>query len=227
MTYLNKLWVYLAFVFLFSIALCSEILAQQITFDAEHAQNVITNHAFREVAESQIRSYNNQMAQDLKNTNESLLRFTAAKELVYRSLVEVNNLLRDGKQAKTVSLLLSRITENTNRLMKTAGTDPFYLPFAKSTIEYMTTQAFGLVNEVQTIVVNPKVLMEHTQRDRLLQEILFRLRMISASLSRICNVVDYNKSKGFWRAVNPFQTYIDRDKMIIQDIIRKAGYLKQ
>src|SRR5699024_63053 len=196
-----------------------------ITFDAEHAWNIEFNHGARTTAETSIKSYNNKMLQDLKSTNESLLRFTAAKELVYRSLVEVNNLLRDGKQGKTITLLLARITENTNRLMKAAGSDPLYLPFATRTMEYMTAQALGLVNEVQAVVVNPKILMEHKQRDSLLQNILFRLRMISASLSRICNVVEYNKSKGFWKAVNPFQNYINRDRAIIQDIIRKAGYV--
>lgn len=227
MIYLNKTVQLHAFVLLFSVAATARATAQQITFDVEHAKNIEINHGFRTSAESTIRSYNNQMLQDMESTNESLLRFTAAKELVYRSLVEVNNLLRDGKQAKTIALLLSRITQNTNRLMKTAGSDPLYLPFATRTMEYMTSQALGLVNEVQAVVVNPKILMEHRQRDHLLQNILFRLRMIAASLSRICNVVEYNKSKGFWKAVNPFQNYINRDKAIIQDIIRKAGYLKR
>src|SRR5699024_9850389 len=210
-----------------SVAAAAGATAQQITFDVEPAGNITTNHVARTSAESIIRSYNNEMVQDMESTNESLLRVTAATELVSRSLVEVNNLLRDAKQAKTVALLLYRITQNTNRLMKTAGSDPLYLPFATRMMEYMTSQALGLVNEVQAVVVNPKILMEHRQRDHLLQNILFRLRMIAASLSRICNVVEYNKSKGFWKAVNPLQNYINRDKAIIQDIIRKAGYLKR
>ena len=225
MTSLNKA-VLLSF-FLFWLMKVENGHAQEITFDAEHAGNVQKNHVARTAAEATVKSYNEAMLQDFKAANESLLRFTAAKEMVYSSLTEVNNLLRDGKQAKLISRLVVQVTKNTNRLRKAVGPDPAYLPFANKTIEYMTVQAVGLAEEVRSVVLNPQVLMEHKQRDRLLQNILFRLRMISASLSSICNTIEYTKSKGFWKAANPFQNYIDRDRVVIQDIIRKAGYLKR
>src|SRR5699024_4167800 len=135
--------------------------------------------------------------------------------------------LKDGKQAKHAAQLVAKITTNASRLTRIAGSDPQYIVFANRMIAYVTEQSIGLANEIQQVVLNPSLLMEHAQRDKLLQDITFRLLMISASLERICLAAEYAKSKGFWKSINPFNNYLARDKAIMRDIIRKASYIKK
>lgn len=201
--------------------------AQQITIDTEHLAQVGLNHGSRLVSEELIYREAKAIAADIEESNNLLLRFTLAKEMVYQSLIQVNELLKDGKQAKHAAQLVAKITTNASRLTRIAGSDPQYLVFANRMIAYVTEQSIGLANEIQQVVLNPSLLMEHAQRDKLLQDITFRLRMISASLERICLTAEYAKSKGFWKSINPFNNYLARDKAIMRDIIRKAGYIKK
>ncbi len=201
--------------------------AQQITIDTEHLAQVGLNHGSRLVSEELIYREAKAIAADIEESNNLLLRFTLAKEMVYQSLIQVNELLKDGKQAKHAAQLVAKITTNASRLTRIAGSDPQYLVFANRMIAYVTEQSIGLANEIQQVVLNPSLLMEHAQRDKLLQDITFRLRMISASLERICLTAEYAKSKGFWKSINPFNNYLARDKAIMRDIIRKASYIKK
>lgn len=201
--------------------------AQQITIDTEHLAQVGLNHGSRLVSEELIYREAKAIAADIEESNNLLLRFTLAKEMVYQSLIQVNELLKDGKQAKHAAQLVAKITTNASRLTRIAGSDPQYLVFANRMIAYVTEQSIGLANEIQQVVLNPSLLMEHAQRDKLLQDITFRLRMISASLERICLTAEYAKSKGFFKSINPFNNYLARDKAIMRDIIRKASYIKK
>jgi len=208
------------------LAACASSVAQEITLDHEHLNQVIKNHSHRLLSEELISSKASEIENNLSNANDQILQLAAVRERLYNSLRSVNEILKSGKQVKYLGILLNRIIALSSELYQTASQHPKYLIFTKNAAEYLKDQSLALAADINLLISNPEVLMEHSTRDQLLQDITFRMQIIAGSLSSMLNSLQFAHQKGFWRAINPFAKYTSKNKAIIREITRKTSLLK-
>lgn len=208
------------------LAACTSSLAQEITLDQEHLNQVIKNHSARLLSEELISTTALEIESNLNNANDQILQLVAVRERLYNSLRTVNEALKSGKQIRYLGVLLNRIINLSTELYQIASQHPKYLIFTKNAAEYLKDQSLALAADINLLISNPKVLMEHSTRDQLLQDITFRMQVIAGSLSSMLNSLKFAHQKGFWKAINPYAEYTSKNKAIIRDIIRKTSLLK-
>ena len=85
-------------------------------------------------------------------------------------------------------------------------------------IGYVTglTLSFGDVNQ-----------MKASDRKLLFDYVLMQLSEIQELSGNLVNTIAYSNLSTLLRSINPFQSYIDQDKTVAEDIIQNAKYLKQ
>ena len=205
---------------------CTSSVAQEITLDQEHLNQVIKNHSHRLLSEELISNKASEIESNLINANDQILQLVTVRERLYSSLRTVNEVLKSGKQVRYLGVLLNRIIALSNELYQTASQHPEYLIFTKNAAEYLKSQSLALAADINLLISNPEILMEHSTRDQLLQDITYRMQIISGSLSSMLNSLKFAHQKGFWKAINPYAKYTSKNKAIIRDIIRKTSLLK-
>ncbi|MNL70284.1 hypothetical protein D3C87_1952640 [compost metagenome] len=76
--------------------------------------------------------------------------------------------------------------------------------------------SFGAVNQMKA--ADRKILFDH---------VLYELNTLQELSAILLNAMQVSQTSGLLRTLNPFQSYVDQDKELVQDIIRNAGYLKK
>lgn len=158
----------------------------------------------------------------------NLASFLIAKNRVYDALFNVNSLFRQGKHLQRVGELTVDIADELNLLSREITKSPEYAVFIKKYLQNTTYQLSGIVSEVSDIVLGDKrtgVMIDPHERDAILSSIEIKLKLISANLYLMRNQIQYAKIDGFWKNANPFKDWINQDKRMVEDIIRRSKYL--
>ncbi|HLT86491.1 MAG TPA: hypothetical protein VKZ57_02810 [Sphingobacterium sp.] len=210
---------------------CLNLNAQYYTFyiDKEHMAIFAANQAMRSLMESQLTNQTGEINQNWEKINANATKLLLAKDIVYRSLTQVNEVLKDGLVAKQIPLLVNDIYSECSRLVNEVSDAPQYALFASQTISNVQTQATLLAAEVSEFITKGglEALMDNRTRDQLLTNIITRLKILRASISVIRSTIQRAKVYGFWRSLNPFQAWINQDIYIVNNIIRDYNRLLQ
>lgn len=216
------------FVFLFSVAATAGATAQMV-FNDTGTSALLASNGFM---------INGRM----KNSNKVLDKFSKTQtmvaaqlediqskhNLVLKGLQEVSGVLSDAITVKNIYAILNDVNKHIGDITSFAASNPQYLAFTSKAMGIARGRITNITTEVASLLASdPNVLMNSGKRKEFLNEIYFDLMMLRSSLYGILLSMESAKRIGFWRAINPFQKYIDQDKMIMQDIIRKAGYIKR
>lgn len=150
----------------------------------------------------------------------------------YRDLQERYHALGTVISAANIGIqatpMLNHIIRNQASIYQMAYSNPMLIGMAYQTEIEFVSKARSLVNYLIGLSASVGAInqMKASHRKILFDYVLTELNTIQAMSENLLNSMYYTNLVGGLRSLNPFQTYIDQDKELVQDIIRNAQFLK-
>lgn len=145
---------------------------------------------------------------------------------VYKGLKEVNGTLKNGIQVQNIYNNLNKIITNVNGIYTEVQDAPEYSVFAYKSVQLVTNKATDIYTDVADLLTSGELnLATSGDRKRLLYNIENNTRLMNVYLINVRWAIKRAKKKGFWKSINPFQTYVNTDKAIFEQILNNAGTL--
>ncbi|RZJ23698.1 MAG: hypothetical protein EON51_02130 [Acinetobacter sp.] len=201
--------------------------AQRVVFDKGHFSIVNENGTVRNAAEISHHQYLGRINNNLQDINVNVGAVVAAQTLIYQGLSNVNSAIKNALAAKNMAFVISDIMDYSSKMVEMGRAEPYLLLFAEDMGRQMKVRSFNLVNEVSGFVLKEgqNVLMDYNARDQLLRKITTELQIIAGLTYGAWKAMYWAKKRGIVKSLNPWASYINNDKVIVNDIIRNAKYL--
>lgn len=147
------------------------------------------------------------------------------QDKILKGLSEVSGTLTNGLQVKEIYADLKDCTRYSNEISKLVKDHPEYAIFGAKATETTYKEVLKMSSEVSELLKSGELnLATAGDRYKLLYEIASKVKMLKVWLATISLNLDRAKRLGFWRAINPFQGYINTDKDIVRNIMDKYKY---
>ncbi|MDD4193239.1 MAG: hypothetical protein PHI28_18025 [Mangrovibacterium sp.] len=206
-----------------------DIVDAQITsyVDYNHFTSFMINQNARMAAEGILTRQTDSIKGNIDQINTNLLQLVAARTIIHNSLAEVNELFKDGRMMSYMTGLISDILSEASQISKMAAEDPEIVIFASESVNSIKIQALELYEEISTFINagGTQSMMNNGTRDELLRKITQRLQLLRGSLFALRNNLYWKRMYGLWNSLNPFSSWVNQDRRIIDQIIREAKAL--
>jgi hypothetical protein len=202
--------------------------AQQYVFDPQYFTSVVSNGAVRSSAEQTHNQYLGKIHNNIDDININVGSVVTAQTIIYNSLSNVNSALKDGLAVKNMAFITNDMISYLNLSLELAKAEPYLLLFATNIQNEMRIKAVGLVSDVSAYVLKSgdNVLADYNSRDQLLRKVTQRLQILDGLAYGAWRAMYWAKQRGIVTSIDPFQTYINRDKLFVQQIIQNSKYLQ-
>jgi len=209
--------------------LAKNLPAQTMVYDRNHFQIVNENAAMRNVSEI---GYQNSLDEIRRNTDDigvNMASLALVQTMIHQSLSEVNEALKDAIQVKQMGRIIQQIYSTSDQVMESASHDPILLLFAETYLSQAKERSLSLVSEVSDFILaeGSNILISHNVRDELLTKVYRELQMINAYMLAVRNSMYWAKMNGTLRKLNPYQTYINQDINLINQILIQKQTLER
>ena len=153
------------------------------------------------------------------------IQLAAANEIqnkIYKGLSEVSGTLQNGMQLKRIREELKECLEYYREVNTMIQRHPQFAPFAHKAMKGAYEQALQLGTEIISVTTGGKDQLA-TAGDRYMLLSRIESRIVGLKLWFLTMQISMQNVErmGIIRALNPFQTYIDTDKDIIQNILER------
>jgi hypothetical protein len=218
------------------VALCfllvqsGRLLAQgyEIVYDHQHFESVTANAAVRSAAESTHEEYLGKINNNIIGLNTNVASVVLAQTMIYQALSNVNSALKDGLEVKNMAVIIADMTGYINQALALAKNDPALLLFADNIASQMRARAVTLVSDVSGFVLKEgsNVLADYNTRDQLLHQVIQQLQILDGLAYGAWKAMYWAKERGIIASLDPFRSYINKDKIFVSQIIQNARFLK-
>ena len=149
------------------------------------------------------------------------------QDKIYKGLSEVSSILTNLSNVKEIARMATAISGDLNDVMELAGENPALLVFAERNANMFQQRATSLALEVSSFVLKggENNLMDAGERSKLINQILNEMVILRSYTYGMYRSMYFAQMKGIFKALNPFQGYINLDIQLAQDIARKAKTL--
>ena len=150
------------------------------------------------------------------------------QDKIYKGLSEVSSILTNLSNVQEIARIATGISSDLSQVMDLAGENPALLLFAERNATLFQQRATSLALEVSSFVLKggENNLMDAGERSKLINQILTEMVILRSNFYGMYRAMYFAQMKGFVRALNPFQGYINVDIQLAQDIARKAKTLQ-
>jgi hypothetical protein len=215
---------------LFLLAQCFSLsaFAQEYVFDSSYFESVFYNEAARSGAEQTHNQYLGKINNNLDDINLNVGSVVLAQTIIYNGLANVNSTLKDGLAVKNMAVLTSDMISYLQQCLALAKAQPYLLQFATGIENEMQQRALALVTDVSGYVLKEgsNVLADYNSRDQLLEKVTQQLQILDALAYGAWRAMFWAKERGILASINPWQNFINQDKMFVQQFIGNAKYLQ-
>lgn len=218
---------YIILLLLMSCWLCSR--AQEYVIDYQYLASVEANQAVRMSAEQTHDQYLDKINNNLNTINLNVGSVVTAQTIIYNGLANVNSALKDGLAVKNMAVITGDMISYLQQCLQLAKAQPYLLLFATGIEHEMQIRALGLVSDVSGYVLREggNVLADYNGRDQLLKKVTMQLQILDGLAYGAWRAMFWAKERGILASLNPWQNFINRDKLFVQQIIAGAKYLQQ
>jgi hypothetical protein len=203
--------------------------SQSVVFDPQHFLAVMENGSVRTGAESTHNQYLGNINSNLNNINTNVGSVVLAQTIIYNALSDVNSALKDGIAVKNMSVEISDMISYLNQCLAMAKDEPYLLLFASNIESEMVTKSTALLTDVSGYILKEggNVLADYNSRDQLLRKVTQQLQILNSLAYGAWRAMYWAKERGLIASLNPWQSFINKDKQFVTNIIQNAKYLKQ
>jgi hypothetical protein len=127
-----------------------------------------------------------------------------------------------------MAFITSDMISYLQQCLELAKAQPYLLLFATGIEHEMQVRALGLVSDVSGYVLKEgsNVLADYNGRDQLLKKVTQQLQILDSLAYGAWRAMFWAKERGILASINPWQNFINRDKLFVQQIIGNAKYLQ-
>jgi len=206
----------------------SPLKAQEYVIDPQYLASVEANQAVRMSAEQTHNQYLNKINNNLNNLNINVGSVVTAQTIIYNGLANVNSALKDGLEVKYMATITSDMISYLDQALALAKAKPYLLLFASGIANEMKFRAVLLVTDVSGFVLKEgsNVLADYNGRDQLLRKITIQLQILDSLAYGAWRAMYWASQQSLLATLNPWQAYINKDKLFVQQIISNAKYLQ-
>jgi hypothetical protein len=206
-----------------------EVKSQTVVFDQNHFTIVNANAAMRNVSEI---GYHKTLDIIKQNTDDIILNSSSlamVQTMIVNSLTQINEGFKDAILVKMIGETVLDITSVSAEAFQLASDNPVLFLFAEEYTSQAKSRSIRLVTEVSRLILKEgdNLLMNYNVRDELLDTVQKELQVILALVLSARNSIYWAKTNGLIRSLNPYQSYINKDLALINDIIIKQKILTQ
>lgn len=145
---------------------------------------------------------------------------------VLKGLSEVSGTVSNAYQVKEIYFNLKVAGDYINDIAKIAARHPQYSALSVKAAKHGKEQIVKSSTEIANILKGGEYdLMTSGDRYKLLMRIQEETQMLRVYLLTILLPMERAEQIGFWKAINPFQGWIDTDKSIVENILRQYDWL--
>lgn len=214
----------------FFLVFCpSKAQVVDVIVDQEHATLSVDNALVRRVS-AMVKSNNaNRTLNSYNDMSSNHAAILIIQDRIENSLFNVNSALKNALAVKDIPEQIAAIYTELNVVMETCKNHPEFSFLGKKYLEYGAEQAIALNNEVQVFALSgsSNIMMNYRERDEVIRDIRVRLGLIRANLQLVTITLNRAVKIGFLRAATPFGNWLNNDKILVNDIIRRSKYLTQ
>lgn len=148
---------------------------------------------------------------------------------IYKGLSEISSVMTNLLSVKEIATISSDIVSDVGKAADLAQNNPALLLFAEQGANEFRTRATALAAEVGTFILQggQNNLMDNGERAKLLNRIVTELSIIRGVAYGLYRSMYYAKMRGILRSLNPYAGFINIDRQIADDIVRKTKILQQ
>jgi hypothetical protein len=205
------------------------LIAQSYVFDPQHFASVVSNAGVRSGAEGTHDQYLGKINANINNLNTNAGSVVLAQTMIYDGLSNVNSALKDGLAVKNIAVIIADMTGYINQAIALGKSDPYLLLFADNIASEMRTRSLTMVTDVSDFILKSgsNVLADYNARDELLHKVITQLQILDGLAYGAWKAMYWAKERGIIASLNPFQDFINHDKIFVSQIIQNAKYLRQ
>jgi hypothetical protein len=209
--------------------LSANLYAQEWVFDPQHFSSVVANASVRSSAEATHSQYLGSINNHVENINTDVGAVVLAQTIIYNGLANVSSALKDGLAVKNMAVITADMIGHLDQCLDLAKQQPYLLLFASGIENEMQTRAVALVNDVSGYVLKEgdNILADYNARDQLLRKIVQQLQILDSLAYGAWRTMYWANQRGIIASINPYQSWINKDKNFVNQIISNAKYLQK
>ena len=214
---------------LMGAGLMNQADAQRVVYDKKHFQTVNENAIARQAAELTHNQYLEKIDHNLQTINGNVGSVVVAQTIIYDGLANVNSALKNGLAVRQLGAIVADLVSYSNQMVAMGSSEPYLLLFAEDFGRQMKDRSVRLVAEVSGVVLKEgnNVLADYNSRDALLRKVTQELQLLASLAYGAWKAMYWARERGVVASLNPFSAYINQDRQHVEDVIRKAKYLKK
>src|SRR5690606_3474375 len=145
-------------------------------------------------------------------------------ERFLKGLCELSGVVNDALVIARIYEVSSDIVGELQDAVRVPAQYPHYAIFASRAINNFRQRSINLSGDVARVITGGENnLMDSGERHRLLGEILIELRLMRGAAFGISSSIKRAVQLGFFRSMNPFQTWVNQDAQVIRRILKDAA----
>ena len=179
-----------------------------------------SNEAFLKSYEKQKELYD--------NINKKITQAVAIQEFIYDKLTKVNQTILQGKQLKYLYKYLGEVGEHSQKMLRLTAQNPQYAILLTEHYQRIVQETILLQKELREEVLREDngLLIDPYDREHLISRIFDRVRILHGNVMFINLMLERANETPYLYQVPYLRDYINTDKSIVEDIMRKYEYLK-
>lgn len=206
----------------------SAACAQEYVIDPQYLLSVESNQAVRMGAEQTHNQYLGKIHNNLDDLNLNVGSVVTAQTIIYNGLANVNSALKDGLEVKYMATITADMVSYLEQALTLARSQPYLLLFATGIANEMKLRSLTLVSDVSGFVLKQgsNVLADYNARDELLRKVTMQLQILDSLAYGAWRAMFWASQQSMLATINPWQAYVNNDKLFVQRIIGEAKYLQ-
>ena len=145
------------------------------------------------------------------------------QDKIYKGLSEISSILNNLSNVREIARMTTAISGDLSDVIDLAGENP------ERNATMFQQRATSLALEVSSFVLKggENNLMDAGERSKLINQILTEMVILRSYTYGMYRSMYFAQMKGFVKALNPFQGYINVDIQLANDIVRKTKTLQK
>lgn len=163
-----------------------------------------------------------------EDARKKVAQVVAIQEYIYHNLKNVNSLFSQGKKVKLIWKEFEDIMSDSRKILEYNSKYPQYSPFLYKAYEEIWVRLLKIKNYIEKEALNESndFIMDSYDREKILTTVGDELRALRAGTYGIIMYFERAKKIPYLLHNEEVRSYVNIDKMIVQDVINKIKYFK-
>lgn len=211
-------------ILLSSVIVVMNAKAQRIVAHTDLIPQMNANSAYKVGMHKLYDNKLNQVKQDREKTLAYATSIEQVQRSVYNSLTNVDGALRNGKTLIYISKRIPQIFNNLSEATQLAAGKPFLMTIAADQAKVIVERIVKLQNYLNDFVLkdDPKSLINPTDRAKFVHEVYTNIQIVHAMSSSLVKTFKLYNLQDAVNKVVPYQTFLNVDKIVLQDVLKKV-----